>query len=335
MDATPLQTTAFILLGLVFCVYAILDGFDLGIGMLFPWLGKNDRGKSAVLATIAPVWDGNEVWLVMGGAYLFAFFPAAFGAALSTLGAPILVAVFALMLRAAAFEFRYHGSTRSRAVWDTVLCTTSWVVTLILGIGFGTVMTGLDVNDRSASALLKALISPLPLATGIAGCSLFLLHGIAWSMQKVPSAIAGASARFLKPITVIALAGTILWLVFLTMTIPSAMQKPLFWAGCGAMLMALALLFPASSRPVFPLPLLSALSIAGAMTAALAVHFPNIIRTPLETGYLLTAAGAASSPALLSIMVPFCAIWIVFIMLFTIYVYRTFKGRVTGDDHGY
>jgi cytochrome bd ubiquinol oxidase subunit II len=335
MDTSLLQIGAYALIGLVFCVYAILDGFDLGIGMLLPWLGKTGREKSAVLATIGPVWDGNEVWLVMGGAYLFAFFPPAFGAALSTLWAPIMAAVFALMLRAAAFEFRYHGTERSHAVWDSVLCATSWIVTLILGIGFGTVISGLNVTDRSADALLQALVAPLPIATGTAGCCLFLLHGLAWNALKAPPEVAARNNRLLKPTAATALLTTALWTGCLAFTIPGAMHKPLFWLGCGATLMALLLVFPASKRSTFPLPPLSALAVAGAMIAALAAHFPVLIRAPLASGATLSAAGASSSPALLSIMVPFCAAWMLIIVFFTIYVYRTFKGRISDYDNGY
>jgi cytochrome d ubiquinol oxidase subunit II len=334
-EPTQLQTAAFVLIGLAFCVYAILDGFDLGIGMLLPWLGKTGREKSAALATIAPVWDGNEVWLIMGGAYLFAFFPAAFGAALSILSMPVLAAVIALMLRAAAFEFRYHGTVRSRALWDTVLCLTSWTVTLILGIGFGTAMAGLDVTNKSFGALVASLLSPLPLATGAAGCGLFLLHGIAWFRHKAPLQSANNGTRLFKPLIIIVLAGTALWAACLLVSIPSATGKPLFWAGCGTALMASILLFPASGSPVFPLPMLSALSIIGAMTAALGAHFPNIVRTPHAAHGPLTVSAASSSPALLSIMVPFCAVWIALIMLFTVYVYRAFKGRAPGENHGY
>ncbi|MBN1128582.1 MAG: cytochrome d ubiquinol oxidase subunit II [Chitinispirillaceae bacterium] len=330
MDAATLPVAAFIILGTVFTVYALLDGFDLGIGMQFPWLGKTEREKEAVLATVAPVWDGNEVWLVMGGSYLFAFFPFAFGAILSTLWMPVLVAVFALMLRAAAFEFWYRNET-PHVLWQALLCGASWLVTLIFGIALGCVMAGLDITDRSAGALLGVLFQPLPLATGTAGCAFFLMHGLSWCAVKAPLEIALRAGRMAKRIAPLTLLTTVVWVTTLAFTLPQALHKPLFWIGTTLALAGSAGII--SGR--LPRLLLSGLAITGAMVAAFASHFPAIIRPPDGAAESLTIYTTSSSAVLLKAMVPFSALWILFIALFTVYVYRTFKGRVTGEEHGY
>jgi cytochrome bd-type quinol oxidase subunit 1 len=173
------------------------------------------------------------------------------------------------------------------------------------------------------SAWLTAIFAPL------------FVCGVAWSSAKVPVDMVGRISRIQKRVALVTSATVAAWTIVVAITLPSALLKPLFWIGIAltAAGIAAVMVKPLSKR--LPVPLCSGIATAGAIVAALSAHFPSIIRVPPSVGESLTAASSSSISALLGTVVPFAAVWILFIAAFTLFVYRTFKGSVTGEEHGY
>ena len=171
-----------IVLAVAVLAYVVLDGFDLGVGMLFPFLGGESEQTTA-MNSVAPVWDGNETWLVLGGGGLFAAFPLAYAVILPALYAPVIAMLLGLILRGVAFEFR--GSTeRRRAAWDRSFFLGSLVATLCQGIILGALVQGIPMENRAYAGGWWDWLTPFSLVTGIALAAGYCLLGAAWLVLK-------------------------------------------------------------------------------------------------------------------------------------------------------
>jgi cytochrome d ubiquinol oxidase subunit II len=171
-----------ILLAIVVLAYVVLDGFDLGVGMLFPFLG-GEAEQTTAMNSIAPVWDGNETWLVLGGSGLFAVFPLAYAVILPAVYAPVIAMLLGLILRGVAFEFR--GSTvRRRVLWDRSFFLGSLVATLCQGIILGALVQGIPMENRGYAGGWWDWLTPFSLVTGIALAAGYSLLGATWLVLK-------------------------------------------------------------------------------------------------------------------------------------------------------
>ena len=139
----------FVLFVAIIAAYLVLDGFDLGVGMLHPFVARSDEERRIVLNSIGPIWDGNEVWLVVGGGVLFAAFPVVYGALFSGFYWALMLVLIGLILRTVAIEFRSkRESPRWRTLWDTVFSASSYSLALLLGVAFGNVISGVPLNKK-------------------------------------------------------------------------------------------------------------------------------------------------------------------------------------------
>ena len=177
----------FVLFVAIIAAYIVLDGFDLGVGMLHPFAAKEDRERRIVLNSIGPIWDGNEVWLVVGGGVLFAAFPVVYAAMFSGFYWALMFVLIALILRTVAIEFRgKRESSRWRALWDTVFSVSSFGLALLLGVAFGNVVTGvpLDKNGEVLIDNLLDLLKPFVLFLGVTTVAMLLMHGALYLVVK-------------------------------------------------------------------------------------------------------------------------------------------------------
>ena len=175
----------FILIGFLLSGYAILDGFDLGVGSIYLFV-KGDENRRLVLNSIGPVWDGNEVWLVTGGGALFAAFPHVYATVFSGFYNAIMLLIFVLIFRAIAIEFRSKQTAKWwRNMWDRAFCIASIAIALIMGIALGNMITGipLDANKEFAGQFWD-LFNPYTLIVGIMTVSLFMMHGSIYVAMK-------------------------------------------------------------------------------------------------------------------------------------------------------
>ena len=212
-----LETIWFVLWALLWAVYFILDGFDLGLGALLPFLGKNESERRIMYNAAGPFWDGNEVWLISAGGVTFAAFPKAYAVMFSALYAPLLLLLFALIFRAVSFEFRNKVEHDSwRALWDGVHFLANLIPCVLLGVAFANLFMGIPIDVKGVyHGNLLGLLNIYGLAGGVFFLCMFLLHGSLWLAIKSTGSLqtrAVASATFLWPVMLLLL------VVFLVLT---------------------------------------------------------------------------------------------------------------------
>ncbi|HEX5642933.1 MAG TPA: cytochrome d ubiquinol oxidase subunit II, partial [Thermoleophilia bacterium] len=174
----------FFLVALLLTVYVILDGFDLGAGVLYPFLGKTDADKSVIRAAIGPVWDGNEVWLITGAGAIFAAFPMVYAMTFSGFYLAIMLVLFGLILRAVSLEFRHRDSSWS-GVWDAAFFVGSLVPSVLVGVALGNVIRGVPMDAQgNYIGTFWELLNPYSLLVGVTGLFLLVQHGAAWLAVK-------------------------------------------------------------------------------------------------------------------------------------------------------
>jgi cytochrome bd ubiquinol oxidase subunit II len=174
-------------------VYVVMDGFDLGIGILFPTFAVG-RDRDTAMNSVAPVWDGNETWLVLGGGGLLAAFPLAYGVILSALYAPIIAMLLALVFRGVAFEFRWRDPEH-RAIWDVAFTGGSFVAAMSQGIVLGAILQGIEVSDRAYAGGWWDWLTPFSLLTGISLVAGYALLGSTWLILKTEGALQAHAKR--------------------------------------------------------------------------------------------------------------------------------------------
>src|SRR6185437_6649486 len=180
MNLLPLAWAGIIALGVA--IYVVMDGFDLGIGILFPF-AKSHQHRDIMMNTVAPVWDGNETWLVMGGVGLFSAFPRAYAVLLHALYIPLILMLVALIFRGISFEFRFKAH-KSRVLWDIAFSAGSMLTALCQGITLGAVVQGIRVVDGRYAGGLFDWLTPFSLFTGLSVVAGYALLGSSWLIMK-------------------------------------------------------------------------------------------------------------------------------------------------------
>jgi len=335
MAPTTLQTTWFILVGVLLAGYTVLDGFDLGVGLLFPFLAKTEEDKKALFQAIGPFWDGNEVWLLAGGGALFAAFPSAYATVFSGFYLALMGVLFALIFRAVSLEFRGHDPKR-RGFWEGAFFVGSLLPALLLGVALGNIVQGIPLNaDLEFTGTFFTLLRPFPLAVGLLGLSALLLHGTTYVAIKTEGGLKARAKR---------LAGGLWWieaglflhgLVMSFIYLPRAKDNSLAWLAAAVFLISLATLNAAlawaKDKLAFLASSLSLLSLWGIVGA---VQYPVLVRAS-EPALNLTAANASSSPLALRVMLIIALIGLPVVIASTALLYRVFKGRVKPEGGGY
>jgi cytochrome d ubiquinol oxidase subunit II len=185
-------------------MYVLLDGFDLGVGILFPF-APSGSDRDLMMTSVAPIWDGNETWLVLGGAALFGAFPLAYAVILSGTYLPLLIMLIALILRGVAFEFRFKAN-RSRHLWDKAFHYGSLLATIAQGLVLGTFIQGLEVEGRDFAGGMLDWLTPFTLLTGVALIAGYALLGATWLVWKTEGLLQDWAYRTARPLLLAVLA---------------------------------------------------------------------------------------------------------------------------------
>ena len=187
MEITFFQGLWFLLIFVLIAGYFVLDGFDLGAGVLYPFVAKGDEEKAVVRTSIGPVWDGNEVWLLTAGGALFAAFPAAYATTFSGFYLAVMLVLFGLIVRAVSLEYRGIDHKWAK-VWDGCFFVGSLLPALLLGVAVGNIYAGIPMsaNGDYTGIPLLGLITPFTLLCGLLGLSMFLAQGASWLALKAP-----------------------------------------------------------------------------------------------------------------------------------------------------
>lgn len=326
---------AFIWAGLIaFAVlaYVVLDGFDLGVGILFPFLRSN-RDRDIAMNSVAPVWDGNETWLVLGGGGLFAVFPLAYATILPALYAPLIAMLLGLIFRGVSFEFRSR-TVRGRFLWDIGFSGGSLIAALAQGIALGALVQGIDVQNRAYAGGWWDWLTPFSLTTGVALVIGYTLLGATWLVMKTEGEMARQMRRAswsLCAATLVLIGAVSLWTPFLNDLYLSRWFKgpnlifsavvPLLLAGCVVLLVAGL----RKGRDAWPF--LGALGIFVLCYIGIGISFYPMIVPPNIT--IWQAAGPDESLAFILVG---AVVLIPIILAYSGYAYWIFRGKVDPEE---
>jgi cytochrome d ubiquinol oxidase subunit II len=337
-----LEDLWFVLYVMIIGGYIVLDGFDLGVGMLGPIVGRSDRDKRVLLNSIGPVWDGNEVWLVLGGGALFAAFPLVYASLFSGFYLAMMLVLLVLILRTVAIEFRSkRESGRWRSTWDWFFTISSLGITVLLGVAFGNVIQGVPIDqDGNMDVDLISLLNPYALALGVTAVVMFCLHGGIFLTLKTEGELL-QRVKHLVPRLMIAFFVLMTILMVWTLLLDKPITDRYFdrlWIGVFPLLALAAVLV--AWREIGREHYLSAFLASGTTIALLlgtvaAGLYPVLLPSSTDEAYDLTVSNASSAQPTLEVMTVIAAIGIPFVLLYTAGVYYFFRGRVVLDDESY
>lgn len=205
-------------------MYVVMDGFDLGIGVLYPFF-PNDHDRDIMMNTVAPVWDGNETWLVLGGAGLLAAFPLAYAVVLHAFILPLIFMLLGLIFRGVAFEFRFKGGVQSRHWWDKAFIFGSLAATFFQGVVLGAYMDGLPVVNRSYAGGVLDWITPFSVFTGLGLIVAYALLGCTWLIFKTEGPLYDRMCTLARPLTFALLAVIVIISIWTPLAHPAIAER--------------------------------------------------------------------------------------------------------------
>jgi cytochrome d ubiquinol oxidase subunit II len=331
LDLVPLWAA---ILALGVFMYVLLDGFDLGVGMLFA-LRPGAQDRNLMIASVAPVWDFNETWLVLGGVGMMAVFPLAFAIVIPALYFPILVMVLGLVYRGVAFEFREVEGAR-RWIWDTGFVLGSFAATFMQGVILGNFIQGFEVRGRDFAGTSWDWLAPFPLLTCVGLVFGYMLLGATWLVMKTEGELQQWARRMAQRVIWGVLAFIALMSIWTPLSEPRIAQRwfsmpnLLWFSPVPVLTLALArILYVALRRGRDLLPFLCSFGLFFLAFSGLVISLWPYIAPPSIT--LWDAAAAPKSQAFLMVGTLFL---LPIIMLYVIWSYWVFRGKVRGD-HGY
>ncbi len=336
-----LNITWFLLIGVLLIGYALLDGFDLGVGVLHLFT-RNDSHRRINMNAIGPVWDGNEVWLLAGGGALFAAFPPVYASVFSGFYLAFMVLLLALIARAVAMEFRHQiHSPGWRRLWDWCFGIGSLLPALLFGIALGNIMYGLpvDANGQIHVAFLE-LLNPYSLLVGLLSLTAFTMHGAAWLNLKSAGVQQDWSRRWASGSW---MAFVVILLLVLLLTffanetlLAGLMDKSLSWIFL-LLLVAGIVMFPIwlRSDKTVPTLLASGAQIAAVMSLVAIGLFPTIVPSSLNPEWNLNIYNTSSTPLALKTMLIIALIGMPIMLFYTIWIYTVFKGKTVIEEESY
>jgi cytochrome bd ubiquinol oxidase subunit II len=365
-DYGSLRVVWWLLLGVLLIGFAVMDGFDLGVGMLLPTVARDDRERRVVINSIGPVWEGNQVWLILGGGAIFAAWPLIYAVAFSSFYLAMFAVLCALILRPVAFKFRSKlADPRWRAIWDWLLFVGGFAPALIFGVAVGNALEGIpfrfdETLRMTYTGSFLGLLNPFAIVCGIVSVAMLAMHGGTYLMVKTEGEIADrarriAGAAALVAAVMFALAGWWIGIGIAGYRVVSrvahdAASNPLdktvatatgAWLanygrypwmraapvlGIGGALLAALLSWRGVARPAF---LASAVAVAGIVATAGVSMFPFILPSSLDPNSSLTVWDASSSRTTLLIMLFATVLLLPVVLGYTAFVYRVLRGKVT------
>lgn len=331
----------FLVFGAVITGYAILDGFDLGAGALHLFL-KKELSRRIAINAVAPVWDGNEVWLVIAGGALFAGFPVAYAAIFSAFYIPFFIFLIGLIWRAVAIEFRSKEPGRFwRLTWDAIYSFACIVIALSLGLMLGNVALGLPLNEQQEfTGSWLSFFNPFSVMVAITTLALFMTHGAIYLAMKTENRLYTKLTILAKNFTVFFVTSFVITTVYTLLYIPHLSDRirssPQYFIFPLVMLLAIAniprMLNKGKYRHAFAS---SSVTIASLLIMVAIEVFPNLLYATNVPGNSITIQNAASSPKTMKILLLIAGIGTPLVAVYTGFVFWTFKGKVKLDEMSY
>ena len=333
-----LQSIWFFLWGLLWALYFMTDGFDLGIGALYPILGKSEADKQTMINAIGPLWDGNEVWLLTAGGVTFAAFPLVYSVMFSSLYTALMLILFSLIIRGVSFEFRNKIDHPAWIkVWDTCIFIGSLAPAVLFGVAFANIFQGIPIDGEGLfQGNLFTLLNPYGLLGGVLFLLLFVQHGANWIIIRSEGDLHNRALKLAKGIWPALLAVAVIFLVaswFATPLYRNYLSNPLLFLVILVTVAALlGIRFFLEKANRFGAWFSSALTIVGATFFGVIGLFPNLFPSSIDPDYSLSAYNASSSPLTLKIMLVVVILFVPLVLAYQIWAYHLFKGKVAQED---
>ena len=341
MEPTGLQITWFLLYGVLIAGYAILDGFDLGVGVL-SLFRKNEHERRLMINAIGPVWDGNEVWLLTAGGALFAAFPPVYATVFSGFYLALMLLLAFLIARAVSMEFRSKVESAAwRRFWDWAFGIGSLGPAILFGVAVGNIMRGVPLRaDGEFAGTFLGLLNPFALVIGLLSLAMFVTHGGLYMALKSDGRLRddmiSAASKSWVAWCVLYVAATIGSFFAAPALFAGALKSPFNWIAFLTVLGSLAYI-PIAARG--PKPLLAFLASAAAIIGQIVLVgnglYPNLVPALNDAALSLTIANASSTPRTLTTMLIIALTGVPIVLVYTFFIYRVFKGKVQLDENSY
>lgn len=327
----------FILITVLYTGFFILEGFDFGVGILLPFIARNDQERRVVINTIGPHWDGNEVWLITAGGATFAAFPHWYATFFSGFYLPLFLLLVALIIRGVAFEFRSkEDDPRWRAVWDWSIFVGSLVPALLFGVAFANLARGVPIDaEMQYVGGFWNLLNPYALLIGVLAVVGFTFHGATFLNLKTGGVILERSrsvARRLWPVVVVILLVSFIATYMATDAVAQLGVNPGV-IPIGAGLSILATGYFVRRRMDGWAFALSMLTIGLTVVTIFLILYPRVMVSSLDPAYSLTIYNASSSDYTLRVMSIVAAIFVPIVLIYQGWSYWVFRQRITADSH--
>ena len=364
-DYATLRVVWWLILGVLLIGFAVMDGFDFGVAALVRVLGRDDDERRALLETVEPVWEGNQVWFILGGGAVFAAWPLLYAVAFSGFYVAMFVLLLAFILRPVSFGYRNKSTNPQwRNAWDWSLTITGVVPPLIFGVAFGNLFLGVPFRFDEDLRMTYAggffgLLSPFALLCGLISLMMLLMHGAAYAALKADAVIADRARRVARITALVFIALYLIAGIWLAFGLPGysiispmagdapsnpllkqvAVQghwfagfaaHPAFWiAPAAALASALLLVMLIPTQRYFAAFVASALTVAGTILSAGFALFPFLLPSSLDPNSSLTVWDASSSKTTLGLMLLSVVVLLPIVLAYTAWVYRVLRGRVS------
>jgi len=322
-----LTTVWFTLIAVLWIGYFTLEGFDFGVGILMPFLAKDERERRVMINTIGPVWDGNEVWLLVAGGATFAAFPQWYATLFSGFYLPLLLILLALIVRGVAFEYRAkHDSVVWRRGWDLAIFWGSLLPALLWGVAFGNIVRGVPIDAHMQyTGGFWHLLNPYSLLGGLTTLSLFLAHGAMFLALKTDGPIRLRARALALRLGLVAAVITVAFLLWTQVKHGSVSSALLFVAAAVALVGGLLAILREREGWGFAGTFVAiGLGVAGLFTAL----FPNVMPTTLSNGISLTTTNASATHYTLTVMTIVAIIFTPLVLVYQAWTYWVFRQRI-------
>jgi cytochrome d ubiquinol oxidase subunit II len=313
-------------------MYVVLDGFDLGIGMLFPFV-KEKRDRDTMMNTVAPVWDGNETWLVLGGEGLLAAFPVAYSIILSGLYLPLIFMLIGLVFRGVAFEFRFKAKDHRRHLWDKAFIGGSVVASFFQGVSLGAFLDGITVSGRSYAGGALDWIAPFPLLAGFGVMIAYTLLGSTWLVMKTEGELHQRMVQVARPFALMLLGAVVVVSIWTPLRDAAVAERWFSFPNIAFLmpvpvlvLLSIVVLLGSLKGQPHRLPFVAALALVFLGYTGMAISiWPHIVPP------FITIWEAASPPASQGFALVGTLFILPIILMYTVWSYWVFRGKVKAD----
>ncbi len=337
LEPTILQTIWFVLWGVIWAIYFMLDGFDLGLGALMPFMTKSETEKKIAYSSMGPFWDGNEVWLITAGGVTFAAFPTVYAVMFSALYSALMLVLFCLIIRGISIEYRHKlESPRWKSFWDVCFCVSSGLAAILLGVAFANIFKGIPIDQEGVyHGTLFTLLNPYGIAGGLLFLFLFLVHGAVWQAVKSEGELnqrALATAKGLWPILLVVAVTFLVFTFFATDLYDNYLKNPVLMLipiACVAGLLLTRVFL--SKGDAWKSWFASSLTIVGATLFGVVGLYPKLLPSSMSPEFHLLASDSSSSPLTLKIMLGVVLVFVPVVIGYQIWVYRMFSDKVTEE----